>query len=77
MRASCVEAQKVLQQVLDRGYRGIAEETAITGSVEEVAEGFGLSKSSAAPRSSCVISHGQPKLPGSLERLAAVRAALA
>ena len=30
---SCVETQKVLQQVLDRGYRGIAEETLITGSV--------------------------------------------
>ena len=49
-----VEAQKVLRQVLDRGYRGIAEETLIAGSVEEVAEGFGLSRSSAAPRSSCV-----------------------
>ena len=53
----------MLRQVLDRGYRGIAEETLIAGSVEEVAEGFGLSKSSACTEMLVRhLTYGQPKI---------------
>ena len=72
------EARAVLQQALNRGYRGIAAEALIAGSVDEVAEQF---RSFATIGYTDILvrhlTNDQPKLLGSLERLAAVRAALA
>ena len=75
--ASSAEAQAVLQDALSRGYRGIAAEAVIAGSVDEVAERFrryaeiGYTEISVRH-----LTNDQPKVLGSLERLAAVRAAL-
>jgi hypothetical protein len=68
----------VLQEALDRGYRGIPAEALVAGSVDEVAEQFRsfgeLGYTDILVRH---LSNDQPKVLGSLERLAAVCAALA
>ena len=72
------EAQGVLQQALSRGYRGIPAEALIAGSIEEVAEQFRAFEE--IGYTEILVRHmtnDQPKVLGSLERLAAVRAALA
>jgi len=75
---SSSEAQAVLQHALSRGYRGIPAEALVAGSVDEVAEQFrsfeDLGYTDILVRH---LSNDQPKVLGSLERLAAVRAALA
>jgi hypothetical protein len=72
------EAQAVLQHALSQGYRGIPAEALIAGSVDEVAEQFRTFD--AIGYTEILVRHltnDQPKVLGSLERLAAVRAALA
>jgi len=75
---SSSEAQTVLRDALHRGYRGIPAEALVTGSVDEVAEQFRtfeeLGYTDILVRH---LSNDQPQVLGSLERLAAVRAALA
>ena len=72
------EAQAVLQHALSRGYRGIPAEALVAGSVDEVAGQF-LSFAELGYTDILVrhLSNDQPKVLGSLERLAAVHAALA
>ena len=75
---SSSEAQAVLQQALGRSYRGISAEALIAGSVDEVAEQFRTFAE--IGYTEILVRHltnDQPKVLGSLERLAAVRAALA
>jgi alkanesulfonate monooxygenase SsuD/methylene tetrahydromethanopterin reductase-like flavin-dependent oxidoreductase (luciferase family) len=75
---SSSDAQAVLQQALGRGYRGIAAEALIAGSVDEVAEEFRtFAKIGYTEISVRHLTNHQPKVLGSLERLAAVRAAVA
>ena len=75
---SAAEAQAVLQDALSRGYRGIPAEALIAGSVEEVAERFRtfgeMGYTEILVRH---LTNDQPKVLGSMARLAAVRAALA
>src|SRR5207237_5940968 len=75
---SSAEAQAVLQHALRQGYRGILAEALSTGSVDEVAEQFRtfgeIGYTDILVRH---LTNVQPKVLGSLERLAAVRAALA
>ena len=72
------EAQAVLQQALSQSYRGMPAEALIAGSVDEVAEQFRtfgeIGYTDILVRH---LTNDQPKVLGSLERLAAVRAALA
>lgn len=75
---SASEAQAVLQQALSRGYRGMPAEALIAGSVEEVAERF--RSFGEIGYTDILVRHltnDQTRVLGSLERLAAVRAALA
>jgi alkanesulfonate monooxygenase SsuD/methylene tetrahydromethanopterin reductase-like flavin-dependent oxidoreductase (luciferase family) len=75
---SSSEAQAVLQQALSRGYRGILAEALIAGSVDEVSEQFRIFGE--IGYTDILVRHltnEQPKVLGSLERLAAVRAAVA
>jgi alkanesulfonate monooxygenase SsuD/methylene tetrahydromethanopterin reductase-like flavin-dependent oxidoreductase (luciferase family) len=75
---SSSEAQAVLQQALRQGYRGIPAESLIAGSVEEVAEQFRTFAE--IGYTDILVRHltnDQPKVLGSLERLAAVCAAVA
>jgi hypothetical protein len=68
----------VLQHALSQGYRGIPAEALITGSVDEVAEQFRTFEE--IGYTDILVRHltnDQPKVLGSLERLAAVQAALA
>ena len=75
--ASSAEAQAVLQDALSRGYRGIAAEALIAGSVDEVAEQFRrFAEIGYTEISVRHLTNDQPKVLGSLERLAAVRAGL-
>jgi alkanesulfonate monooxygenase SsuD/methylene tetrahydromethanopterin reductase-like flavin-dependent oxidoreductase (luciferase family) len=75
---SSAEAQAVLKHALDRGYRGIPAEALVAGTVDEVAEQFRsfeeLGYTEILVRH---LSNDQPKVLGSLERLAPVGAALA
>ena len=75
---SSSEAQAVLQQALGRSYRGMPPEVMIAGSIDEVAERFrtfgDIGYTDILVRH---LTNDQPKVLGSLERLAAVRAALA
>ena len=75
---SSSEAQGVLQQALNQGYRGIPAEALIAGSVDEVSQQF---RSFADIGYTDILvrhlTNDQPKVLGSLQRLAAVRAALA
>jgi alkanesulfonate monooxygenase SsuD/methylene tetrahydromethanopterin reductase-like flavin-dependent oxidoreductase (luciferase family) len=74
---SSSEAQAVLQHALRQGYRGIPAEAMIAGTVDEVAERFRtfgeIGYTDILVRH---LSNDQPKVLGSLDRLAAVRAAL-
>jgi alkanesulfonate monooxygenase SsuD/methylene tetrahydromethanopterin reductase-like flavin-dependent oxidoreductase (luciferase family) len=75
---SSSEAQAVLQQALGRSYRGMPAEALVAGSVDEVAERFRTFAE--IGYTEILVRHltgDQPKVLGSLERLAAVRAALA
>lgn len=75
---SSSEAQAVLQQALSQGYRGMPAEALIAGSVEEVAERF--RSFGEIGYTDILVRHltnDQTRVLGSLERLAAVRAALA
>jgi alkanesulfonate monooxygenase SsuD/methylene tetrahydromethanopterin reductase-like flavin-dependent oxidoreductase (luciferase family) len=75
---STSDAQAVLQQALNRGYRGIPAEALIAGSVDQVAEQFrSFAKIGYTEISVRHLTNDQPKVLGSLERLAAVRAAVA
>src|SRR6202140_3620836 len=70
--------QAVLQQALSRSYRGMPAEALIAGSVDQVAEQFRtFAKIGYTEISVRHLTNDQPKVLGSLERLAAVRAALA
>ena len=74
---SSSEAQAVLQHALGRSYRGMPAEALIAGSVDEVAEQFRTFRK--IGYTDILVRHltnDQPKVLGSLERLAAVRAAL-
>jgi alkanesulfonate monooxygenase SsuD/methylene tetrahydromethanopterin reductase-like flavin-dependent oxidoreductase (luciferase family) len=74
---SPAEAQAVSQEALSRGYPGIPAEALVAGSVEEVAEQFrSFAKIGYTDISVRHLTNDQPKVLGSLERLAAVRAAL-
>jgi alkanesulfonate monooxygenase SsuD/methylene tetrahydromethanopterin reductase-like flavin-dependent oxidoreductase (luciferase family) len=75
---SSAEAQAVLQYALSRSYRGMPTEALIAGSVDEVVEQFRtfgeIGYTDILVRH---LTNDQAKVLGSLERLAAVRAALA
>src|SRR5437764_2401304 len=72
------DAQAVLQQAVSRGYRGIPAEALIAGSVEEVAEQFrSFATIGYTEISVRHLTNDQPKVLGSLQRLAMVRAAVA
>ena len=75
---SSSEAQAILQQALGRSYRGMSAQALIAGSVDEVAQQFRafgeIGYTDILVRH---LTNDQPKVLGSLERLAAVRAALA
>jgi alkanesulfonate monooxygenase SsuD/methylene tetrahydromethanopterin reductase-like flavin-dependent oxidoreductase (luciferase family) len=74
---SSFEAQAVLRRALSRGYRGIPGEALVAGSVDEVEEQFRafaeLGYTDILVRH---LTNDQPKVLASLDRLAAVRAAL-
>jgi alkanesulfonate monooxygenase SsuD/methylene tetrahydromethanopterin reductase-like flavin-dependent oxidoreductase (luciferase family) len=75
---SSSDAQAVQQDALSRGYRGIPAEALIAGSVDEVTEQFrAFGKIGYTDILVRHLTNDQPKVLGSLERLAAVRAALA
>jgi alkanesulfonate monooxygenase SsuD/methylene tetrahydromethanopterin reductase-like flavin-dependent oxidoreductase (luciferase family) len=75
---SSADAQAVLQHALSRGYRGIPAEALIAGSVDEVAEQFrSFAEFGYTEISVRHLTNDQLKVLGSLERLAAVRAASA
>ena len=68
----------MLQEALSRSYRGMPAEALVAGSVNEVAEQFWTFAE--IGYTDILVRHltnDQPKVLGSLERLAAVRAALA
>jgi alkanesulfonate monooxygenase SsuD/methylene tetrahydromethanopterin reductase-like flavin-dependent oxidoreductase (luciferase family) len=75
---SSSEAQALLQQALTRSYRGMPAEALIAGSVDEVAEEFrsfgNIGYTDILVRH---LTNDQPKVLGSLARLAAVRTAVA
>src|SRR5438132_11003034 len=69
---SSSEAQAVLQHALSRSYRGMPAEALIAGSVDEVAEQFrSFAKIGYTEISVRHLTSDQPKVLGSLERLAA------
>ena len=75
---SSAEAQAVLQDALNRGYRGISAEALIAGSADKVAERFrSFAKLGYTEISVRHLTNDQPKVLDSMERLAAVRAAVA
>ena len=75
---SPAEARAVLREALARSYRGMPAEALIAGSVDEVAEQFrSFEKIGYTDILVRHLTNDQPKVLGSLERLAAVRAALA
>src|SRR5262249_26336388 len=72
------EAQAVLRQALSQGYRGMPAEALIAGSADQVTEQFRVFE--AMGYTDILVRHltnDQPKVLGSLERLAAVCAAVA
>src|SRR5215468_12438728 len=75
---SSPEAQTVLRQALSQGYRGMPAEALIAGSVDEVAEQFWsfgeIGYTDILVRH---LTNDQSKVLGSLDRLAAVRSAVA
>jgi alkanesulfonate monooxygenase SsuD/methylene tetrahydromethanopterin reductase-like flavin-dependent oxidoreductase (luciferase family) len=75
---SSSEAQAVLPRALSQGYRGVPAESLIAGPVDEIAEQFQVFE--AMGYTDILVRHltnDQPEVLGSLERLAAVGAALA
>jgi alkanesulfonate monooxygenase SsuD/methylene tetrahydromethanopterin reductase-like flavin-dependent oxidoreductase (luciferase family) len=75
---SSAEAHVMLQHALGQGYRGIPVDALIAGSVDEVAEQFrGFAKIGYTDILVRHLTNDQPKVLGSLQRLAAVRAAVA
>jgi alkanesulfonate monooxygenase SsuD/methylene tetrahydromethanopterin reductase-like flavin-dependent oxidoreductase (luciferase family) len=75
---TATEAQAVLRQASSQGYRGMPAEALIAGTADQVAEQF--RRFEAMGYTDILIRHlidDQPKVLGSLERLAEVRAALA
>lgn len=75
---SSSEAQTVKQHALSHGYRGIPAEALIAGSVDDVADAF--RSFGEIGYTDILVRHltsDQPRVLGSLERLAAVRTALA
>jgi len=75
---SPADAKAVLADAVARGYRGMAPEALVAGSIDEVVERFGAL--AALGYTDVIIRHltnDQPKVLGSLSRLAKVRAALA
>jgi alkanesulfonate monooxygenase SsuD/methylene tetrahydromethanopterin reductase-like flavin-dependent oxidoreductase (luciferase family) len=75
---SSAEAKAVLDQAVRQGYRGVPGEALIAGSVDEVADRFrGFEELGYTDILVRHLTNDQPKVLGSLERLAAVRAALA
>src|SRR5579859_5146483 len=75
---SSSEARAVLQHAVGQGYRGVPAEALIAGSADEVADQFRVFGE--IGYTDILVRHltnDQPKVLGSLERLAAVRAALA
>ena len=75
---SSAEAKAVLEHAMAKGYRGIAPEALIAGSIDEVTERFRAL--GALGYTDIIVRHltnDQPKVLGSLARLAKVRAALA
>ena len=75
---SSADAQAVLQQALARSYRGMPAEALIAGTVGDVAERFRAFGE--IGYTEILVRHltsDQPRVLGSLERLAAVRAAVA
>ena len=74
---SAADARAVLQGALSKGYRGIAAEALIAGSVDEVAEEFRrLGKLGYTDVLVRHLTNDQPEVLGSLERLEKVRALL-
>jgi alkanesulfonate monooxygenase SsuD/methylene tetrahydromethanopterin reductase-like flavin-dependent oxidoreductase (luciferase family) len=74
---SSADAQKVLQEALNQGYRGIAAKALVAGSIDEVAGQFrSLGELGYTDILVRHLTNDQPKVLGSLERLGAVRAAL-
>jgi alkanesulfonate monooxygenase SsuD/methylene tetrahydromethanopterin reductase-like flavin-dependent oxidoreductase (luciferase family) len=72
------EAQAVLQHALSQGYRGMPAEALIAGSIDQVTEQFRrLGEMGYTEILVRHLTNDQPKVLGSLARLAAVRAALA
>jgi alkanesulfonate monooxygenase SsuD/methylene tetrahydromethanopterin reductase-like flavin-dependent oxidoreductase (luciferase family) len=72
------EAQTVLQQALSQSYRGMSAEVLIAGSVDQVTEQFRVFAD--IGYTDILVRHltnDQPRVLSSLQRLAAVRAALA
>ena len=75
---SSSEAQAVLTQALSRNYRGMPAEALSAGSVDEIADQFqAFGKIGYTDILVRHLTNDQPKVLGSLARLAAVRAALA
>ena len=75
---SSSEAQTVLQHALNQGYHGMPAEALVAGSVDEVAARFhAFAQMGYSEISVRHLTNDQPKVVASLERLAAVRAALA
>jgi alkanesulfonate monooxygenase SsuD/methylene tetrahydromethanopterin reductase-like flavin-dependent oxidoreductase (luciferase family) len=75
---SSSDAQAVLQRALSHGYRGVPAEALIAGPVDEIAEQFQMFGDMGY--TDILVRHltnDQPEVLGSLERLAAVGAALA
>jgi alkanesulfonate monooxygenase SsuD/methylene tetrahydromethanopterin reductase-like flavin-dependent oxidoreductase (luciferase family) len=74
---SSAEARALLQHALSQGYRGIPAEALIAGSIDEVAGQFrNLAEIGYTDVLVRHLTNDQPKVLGSLQRLAAVRAAL-
>jgi alkanesulfonate monooxygenase SsuD/methylene tetrahydromethanopterin reductase-like flavin-dependent oxidoreductase (luciferase family) len=74
---SSSEAEAVLQQALSRSYRGMPAEALIAGSADDVADRFrAFAEIGYTDILVRHLTNDQPKVLGSLERLAAVRAAL-
>ena len=75
---SSAEAQAVLREALARSYRGMPAEALVAGSVDEVTEEF--RRFGEIGYTDILVRHltnDQPRVLGSLERLAAVRTGLA
>lgn len=74
---SSADAKAVLAEAVAKGYRGFAPDALVAGSIDEVVERFGtLAKLGYTEVLVRHLTNDQPKVLGSLARLAKVRAAL-